>query len=72
MSPLPDVVSGKPNYGSAQGTLNAAGFTMVGQYCVVTADPGMVGKVLESQPGPGTIYRRSNEVKLGVGALVCP
>jgi membrane peptidoglycan carboxypeptidase len=71
MSALPDVVTGNPNLASAQGTLAGANFTNVTDYCVVTADAGLVGKVLESQPTPGTIYRRSNEVKLGVGALTC-
>jgi membrane peptidoglycan carboxypeptidase len=71
MSALPDVVSGNPDFASAQATLATKDFMNVTQYCVVTLDPGMVGKVLESQPAPGTIYRRSNEVKLGVGALSC-
>ncbi len=71
MSALPDVVTGNPDFATAQGTLSTAGFTTVSQYCVVTADPGLVAKVLESQPTPGSIYRRSNEVKLGVGALSC-
>ena len=67
MSALPDVVTGNPDYASAQGTLNSAGFTTVSQYCVATVDPLLIGKVLESQPTPGSIYRRTNEVKLGVG-----
>lgn len=71
MSALPDVVSGNPPYGSAESTLNGADFNNVTQYCVVTLDPPLVGKVLESQPGAGTVYRRDNEVKLGVGALAC-
>jgi hypothetical protein len=44
----------------------------VTQYCVVTADPLLYGHVLESNPAPGTIYRRDKEVKLGVGAASCP
>jgi len=73
MSALPDVVSGNPNFASAQGTLTGAGFTNVTQYCVSTIDPTLDGKVLESQPAPGSIYRRDKEVKLGVGStLACP
>jgi len=71
MSALPDVVSGTQNLGSAQGTLAGAGFTNVTDYCVVTTDALLVGDVIESQPTPGTVYRRDKEVKLGVGALSC-
>lgn len=71
MSTLPDVVTGNPTPGSAQGTLSGAGFDNVTQYCVVTADPLLVDRVLETDPPPGTVYRRDNEVKLGVGALAC-
>ena len=71
MSALPDVVSGNPDFASAQATLAGAGFTNVSQYCVVTADPLLFGHVLESSPPPGTIYRRDKEVKLGVGAATC-
>ena len=71
MSALPDVVSGNPSVASAQGTLHGAGFDNVSQYCALTAEPSLVGMVLESQPGPGAIYRRDKEVKLGVGALTC-
>lgn len=71
MSALPDVVTGNPDFVSAEATLNTAGFSNVTQYCVVTVDPPMVGKVLESQPGAGTVYRRDKEVKIGVGALSC-
>ncbi len=66
MSALPDVVTGNPNFGAAMGTLNTAGFTNVTQYCVVNADPLLTGKVVESQPAPGSTYRRDKEVKLGV------
>jgi membrane peptidoglycan carboxypeptidase len=71
MSALPDVVSGNPTFASAESTLNAANFTNVTQYCVENADPTLTGKVVESQPGPATVYRRDKEVKLGVGALTC-
>jgi membrane peptidoglycan carboxypeptidase len=72
MSALPDVVTAHPTYASAQATLNSANFTTVSQYCVVVTDPPLVGVVVESNPAPGTIYKRSKEVKLGVGALTCP
>lgn len=71
MSQLPDVVTGNPSFASAQVTLSGAGFDNVTQYCVVTADPLLYGDVLESDPPPGTIYRRDKEVKLGVGAASC-
>ena len=71
MSALPDVVTGNPNFGSATSTLNTAGFTNVTQYCVVNADPGLTGKVVESQPAPAAVYRRDKEVKLGVAAITC-
>jgi membrane peptidoglycan carboxypeptidase len=71
MSALPDVVSGNPAFGSAKSTLNSAGFANVSQYCAVTADPALVGKVVESTPAPGATVRRADEVKLGVGALTC-
>ena len=71
MSAVPDVVSGNPPPGDATATLSAAGFDNVTDYCVVTLDPLLVGLVVESSPAPGTIYRRDNEVKLGVGALTC-
>ena len=71
MSAVPDVVSGNQNFASAQGTLTGAGFTNVSQYCVVVTDPLLVGDVQESQPGPGAIYVRTKEVKLGVGAATC-
>jgi len=72
MSALPDVVSSHPNFGSAQSTLVAAGFATVTQYCVATTDPALIGDVVESQPGPGAVYSRNKEVKLGVGAAACP
>ena len=71
MSALPDVVSGNPNFGSASSTLNSAGFTTVTQVCEVTTTPSLVNKVISSNPAPGSIYKRTNEVKLGVGALTC-
>ena len=71
MSQLPDVVTGNPDVASATATLHGADFDNVSQYCVVTADPLLYGRVLESNPPPGTIYRRNNEVKLGVGAATC-
>jgi len=71
MSALPDVVSGNPDFGSAQSTLNGAGFTTVTQTCAVTADPSLLNKVISSNPAPGAVYRRSAEVKLGVGSLTC-
>ena len=71
MSAVPDVVSGNPPPGDATATLSAAGFDNVSQYCVVTLDPLLVGLVIESNPAPGSVYRRDNEVKLGVGALTC-
>ena len=71
MSALPDVVSGNPTFPAAQGTLNGAGFTNVTQTCEVTAQPTLVGKVVSSNPAPGSVYRRTNEVKLAVGALSC-
>ena len=57
--------------GNAEATLNGSGFNNVTEYCVVTLDPLLVGLVIESSPAPGTVYRRDNEVKLGVGALSC-
>lgn len=71
MSALPDVVTGNPNFGTAQGTLNTAGFSNVVQSCEVTTTPALVGKVIKSDPAAGTVYKRASEVKLGVGALVC-
>ncbi len=72
MSALPDVVTSHPPVGNAISTLHDAHFDNVSQYCVATSDPGLVGDVLESQPGPNSIFRRASEVKLGVGAAVCP
>jgi len=71
MSALPDVVSGNPDFGTAQSTLNGAGFTTVTQTCAVTTDPSLLNKVISSNPAPGAVYRRSAEVKLGVGSLTC-
>jgi membrane peptidoglycan carboxypeptidase len=71
MSQLPDVVSGNPSFASATATLSSAGFNNVSQFCVVTADPLLYGDVLQSDPPPGSIYRRDKEVKLGVGAATC-
>ena len=72
MSALPDVVTSHPTFASATSTLHDADFDNVSQYCVVTSDPALVGDVLESQPGPNAIFRRADQVKLGVGAALCP
>ena len=73
MSALPDVVTSHPPVATAISTLHDADFDNVSQYCVATDDPSLVGDVLESQPGPNAVYRRDNEVKLGVGsATPCP
>lgn len=77
MSAVPDVVSAKTDFATAKNTLNSfggggsAGFSNVSQYCKVTTDPLLVDKVIESQPAPGSTYKRTNEVKLGVGSLAC-
>jgi beta-lactam-binding protein with PASTA domain len=74
MSALPDVVTGNPDYATALATLNAAGFSNVQpEQCEVVepASPN-VGKVVSSNPAPGTIYKRTKGVILGVGQLVCP
>ena len=71
MTAVPDVVTGHPDFDSAEGTLASAGFDTVSEYCAVTTDPLLIGKVVESQPAPGTPYQRTNEVKLGVGKLTC-
>jgi membrane peptidoglycan carboxypeptidase len=69
---IPDVVTGNPGYGAAQGTLNAAGFNNVSQVCAVTADPSLVNKVVSQDPPAGTYAIPSTAVKLGIGQLVCP
>jgi membrane peptidoglycan carboxypeptidase len=68
--PLPDVVSDEQTFGNAQGELNSAGFTVSSKYCVVLApaDP-LIGKVVESNPAPGALWRKDKEVKLGVGSV---
>jgi membrane peptidoglycan carboxypeptidase len=74
MSTLPDVVSDNPDYASAKATLEAAGFTNVQPATceVVDALSPNVGKVVSSDPAPGTVYKRTSAVTLGVGQLVCP
>jgi membrane peptidoglycan carboxypeptidase len=74
MSALPDVVTGNPDYATAKAALEAAGFTNVQpETCVVVdALSPNVGKVVSSDPAPGTVYKRSKAVTLGVGQLVCP
>lgn len=78
MTGLPDAVSGNPNFNAGRQILNDAGFMNVSQECVVlTSAADLVGpnnkinKVVSSNPSPGTIYNRNNEVVLGVGQASC-
>jgi membrane peptidoglycan carboxypeptidase len=73
MTAVPDVVSSHPDAVDARTTLHDAGFDNVTEYCVVLppGDPN-TNKVVESNPAPGAIYKRTNEVRLGVGGPVCP
>ena len=74
MSTVPDVVSGNPDYASASATLNSAGFTNVPPPVCVVVDPlsPNIGKVVSSDPGAGSVWVRTSEVKLGVGQEICP
>jgi membrane peptidoglycan carboxypeptidase len=69
---LPDVVSGNPDYASAQGTLNDAGFPNVFEGCEVTTDPGLFGKVVSSDPAPGSTIKFEKQVTLNTGKATCP
>ncbi|MEP6479870.1 MAG: transglycosylase domain-containing protein [Rhodoglobus sp.] len=71
--PMPDVVSGHPAYGAAQGTLAGQGFTHVSQGCEVTTDPTLVNKVVSSSPAPGAYLVPTDPITLNVGKLLtCP
>jgi membrane peptidoglycan carboxypeptidase len=69
--PLPDVVSDHQSFANAQNELTAAGFTVSSKYCVLMEDPldPLIGTVVESKGGPGALWRKDKEVKLGVGSV---
>jgi membrane peptidoglycan carboxypeptidase len=73
---IPDAVgSGQEyDYGTAEGILNAAGFTNVSQGCEVVpvADP-RIGNVTSSNPAPGTYAKADTAITLVVAQILpCP
>jgi len=72
MKNVPDAVTGNPSYEDAKAILAAEGYKNVKQVCV-ELEPGdlNIDKVVSSDPSPGTLYSRTKEIKLGVGALSC-
>jgi membrane peptidoglycan carboxypeptidase len=67
----PDVVSARISYQDAAAQLAAAGFTNVSKTCVVLPSPTdpQVGKVISSNPTPGSITRLTDPQVLGVGSV---
>jgi len=72
MSTVPDAVTGNPNFNTARGVLNSAGFSTVTEGCTVVpaGDPNL-DKVVASDPAAGTSWVRTNAVTLAVGKLAC-
>ncbi|MCU1558190.1 MAG: penicillin-binding protein [Microbacteriaceae bacterium] len=67
---VPDVVTGHSNsFGGAKAMLSAAGWNNVSQDCQMVTNPSDVGKVVASNPPPGTQARPSDEIKLAIGQL---
>jgi membrane peptidoglycan carboxypeptidase len=69
---LPDVVTGNPEPQWAVDTLKAEGYKKIAKKCVVV-DPGdpNIGRIVSSDPSPGTPYSRTKTVTLGVGREEC-
>jgi membrane peptidoglycan carboxypeptidase len=68
---VPDAVTGNPDPATATQILNDGGYSKVEEACEVVVDPTLVGKVVSSNPSPGSQYSRNKKVTLGVGALTC-
>jgi len=72
MKKVPDAVTGNPSFDDAKAILAGEGYKKVTQVCVALelGDPN-IDRVVSSDPSPGTLYSRTKEIKLGVGALEC-
>ncbi len=72
---IPDVVSAGTNYNPARDTLNDAGFTNIGQSCVVIPPDGNLlldGIVTAQNPGAGAAIKYETSITLTVSKLACP
>jgi beta-lactam-binding protein with PASTA domain len=68
LATVPDVVTGHSNsFGGAKAMLNSAGWTNVSQGCQVVTLRAEVGKVVASNPAPGTPARQTDEIVLAIG-----
>ena len=73
-SAVPDVVTPNQNFNSARSQLQSAGFTDIGQSCVVAAvtdPPSSLDKVVTQDPGAGAVVNRGTKVTLAVKKLNC-
>ena len=68
---VPDVVSGNPHFNQARNALFGAGFMNVNEVCAVTEDNSLVGRVISTNPPPGSFANPSAQIDVGVGALTC-
>ena len=74
MIAVPDVVSGSPDFTTAEATLNNAGFMDVVETCAVVepADP-RIGKVVSTDPAPGGYALPATQIKVAIGQVaICP
>lgn len=71
---VPDVVTPNQNFNSARSQLQSAGFTDIGQSCVVAAvtdPPSSLDKVVSQDPSSGAVVNKNTKITLGVKKLVC-
>jgi beta-lactam-binding protein with PASTA domain len=67
---VPDVVTGHSNsFSGAKAMLDSAGFSNVSQACQMVTNPDEDGKVVASNPPPGSAARPSDEITLSIGQL---